>query len=112
MDRLAQLGRPFRRAYAQVAMCGPSRASLLLGIRPERDGVWHNLMPPRRDGSVPIQEHFAANGYVTASIGKVYEPAFADRFTWDELPEARLESGEELEERPDRRGPDPRAGGG
>jgi uncharacterized sulfatase len=68
-----------------------------MGVRPERHGAWHNLMPARPGEGVPIQEHFAAHGYHTAYVGKVYEPAFAERFAWDEVPEPVLASGQRLQ---------------
>jgi uncharacterized sulfatase len=86
IDRLARMGRRFDRAYAQVAMCNPSRASFLSGRSPERlASVWTNADAPRPhlEGAVPIQEHFAANGYYTAYVGKVWETDFAEDFRWD-----------------------------
>jgi arylsulfatase A-like enzyme len=62
----------FARAYAQVAMCSPSRVSLLTGLLPERTGVWQNEDPPRPRLAVPLQEHFAAHGALTVSIGKIF----------------------------------------
>jgi arylsulfatase A-like enzyme len=72
IDRLAARGVRFDRAYAQVAMCSPSRVSLLTGLLPERTGVWQNEDPPRPRLAVPLQEHFAAHGALTISIGKIY----------------------------------------
>jgi len=83
IDRLAAMGRRFDRAYAQVAMCGPSRTSLMTGHDPERLEMWHNLATPNLEGVVPIQEHFAAAGYYTAQIGKVYEGSTGELFHWD-----------------------------
>ena len=40
----------------------PSRVSILTGWRPERTGVWTNVDPPRPEGAVPLQEHFAKHG--------------------------------------------------
>jgi iduronate 2-sulfatase len=85
MDRLAQRGRLFGRAYAQVAMCGPSRMSMMMGWAPERLDMWHNFARPRLDGAVPLQEHFRANGYFTASVGKVYDSASESLTRWDEV---------------------------
>jgi iduronate 2-sulfatase len=99
MDRLAARGVRFDRAYVQVAMCSPSRVSMMTGWRPERTGVWNNLDPPRREGAVPIQEYFAAHGVVTAAVGKVYH--FPESFRWDVHEEHPEVVEEEHEEQPD-----------
>jgi arylsulfatase A-like enzyme len=83
LDRLARLGRRFEHAYAQVAQCSPSRTSLLSGWQPERTNVWNNTLSPRRPGMVPLQEHFGANGYYTAQIGKIWETSHSGDFRWD-----------------------------
>lgn len=112
IDRLASLGRRFDRAYCQVPMCSPSRASLMSGWRPEKINVWDNLEPPRKHlgGAVPLQEHFKAHGYFTAHVGKIYHGPFEADFQWD-LSEHDPGGSEEVEEeepgparRPRRRG--------
>ena len=42
IDRLAAGGTVFRRAYVQQAVCGPSRVSILSGLRPDSTGVSNN----------------------------------------------------------------------
>jgi iduronate 2-sulfatase len=81
IDRLAARGVRFDRAYVPVGMCSPSRVSLFTGWRPERTGVWTNVDPPRPEGAVPLQEHFAAHGAVTAAVGKILH--FPENFRWD-----------------------------
>ena len=39
LDRLAERGLQFNRAYAQQALCAPSRTSLMTGIRPGVRGI-------------------------------------------------------------------------
>ena len=42
LDKLADNGLLFNRAYCQQAICSPSRASLMTGARPETIGVIEN----------------------------------------------------------------------
>ena len=85
IDRLASRGRRFDRAYCQVAMCSPSRMSLMTGWRPERVNVWNNAQDPWGNvrGSTLLQEHFHANGYFTARVGKVYHGKWNESSHWD-----------------------------
>jgi uncharacterized sulfatase len=85
IDRLASLGRRFDRAYAQVAMCSPSRMSFMTGWRPERLDVWNNTTNPwdHSRGAIPMQEHFHASGYFTARVGKIYHGKWNERSVWD-----------------------------
>ena len=69
IDRLANEGVVFTRAYCQVALCGPSRLSLMTGMHP--DGIknygmsksnkieWRDFRP----GVTSIPEQFRNNGY-------------------------------------------------
>ncbi|MEI7906403.1 MAG: sulfatase-like hydrolase/transferase, partial [Bacteroidota bacterium] len=40
IDRLAMRGTIFTQSYCQQAVCGPTRASLLTGLRPDNTKVW------------------------------------------------------------------------
>ena len=74
LDELAADSMTFRRAYCQYPVCGPSRASFLSGLYPETTGVLNNTSDIRksRPDSVSMPEHFKANGYWTASVGKIF----------------------------------------
>lgn len=74
LDRLAREGRLFQRHYVQAAACGPSRCSLLTGLRETRSwDVWQadreRETPPDRPVSFP--DLFRRNGYRTVCIGKI-----------------------------------------
>jgi uncharacterized sulfatase len=110
LDRLARMGRRFDRAYAQIPMCSPSRASVMSGRRPETTGLFGNREPVREAlaGAVPLQEHFAASGYFTARVGKIYHSRYENEFEWDAVEDFAVEA-EELGSRALRNEPD--AGG-
>ncbi|MCA1760460.1 MAG: sulfatase-like hydrolase/transferase, partial [Bacteroidales bacterium] len=40
MDRLAEQGVLFTNAHCQAPLCGPSRASLMTGLRPSTTGIY------------------------------------------------------------------------
>lgn len=73
LDRLAQRGVRFTRAYCQFPLCNPSRVSLLLGRYPTStetvDFAWPALLG--RDW-VTLPEHFRKSGYQVRLLGKVY----------------------------------------
>jgi iduronate 2-sulfatase len=74
IDRLARRGLLFRRAYAQQAVCNPSRASLMTGLRPDTLRVW-DLRTHFRDTRpevVTLPQLFKTHGYFTQSIGKIF----------------------------------------
>ena len=80
IDRLASGGMIFTNSHCQQAVCGPSRASLLTGMRPDYTKVW-DLKTRMRD-MVPdiltIPQHFRNNGYSTVAIGKIFDPRCVD----------------------------------
>ncbi|MBN1938001.1 MAG: sulfatase-like hydrolase/transferase [Candidatus Aminicenantes bacterium] len=85
IDRLAASGVTFTRAYCQQALCNPSRASLLSGLRPDSVKVW-DLRVHFRD-TVPevvtLPEYFRKNGYRAEACGKVFHTNMDDRKAWD-----------------------------
>ncbi len=72
IDRLAREGVLFERAYCQWAVCMPSRASLLTGLRPDSFGGnardWRKIVPD----TVTLPQYFKNSGYFTQSFGKIY----------------------------------------
>jgi arylsulfatase A-like enzyme len=88
IDRLASQGMVFERAYCQQAVCGPTRASLLSGVRPDTSKIYGNNTPVRKamPNVVTLPEHFKNNGYETLSIGKIYHHPSDDRQGWSAEP--------------------------
>ncbi|GAB3945428.1 sulfatase [Spirosoma harenae] len=78
IDRLAHTGLVFNRAYCQQAVCAPSRASMLTGLRPDSIRVWDLNTPVRTHlpNVVTLPQYFKQRGYVTQCIGKIFhDPA-------------------------------------
>ena len=74
IDRLAAEGVRFDRAYCQYPSCGPSRTSVLTGLRPQTTGMINNRMSFRelaRD-AVTLPQLFKKNGYFTGRVGKIF----------------------------------------
>ena len=74
LDRLAATGLIFERAYCQVPVCNPSRASIMTGKAPQALRIWNN--EPHFRGMYPkvktLPQQFEEAGYYTAGIGKIY----------------------------------------
>lgn len=75
IDRMAERGTMFTRAYAQQAVCSPSRVSVLTGLRPDSTWVWelHQQFRRRMPEVVTLPQHFKNNGYITVGVGKVFD---------------------------------------
>lgn len=86
IDRIASQGIVFNRAYCQQAVCSPSRSSLLTGKRPDATKVWdlETHFRVALPDTVTLPQHFKANGYHTAALGKVYHRGFEDGRSWSE----------------------------
>ena len=80
LDRLANEGVRFTRAYCQYPICGPSRASFMSGLYPETNGVLNNNDQPGsyKKETLALANHpsmagfFRENGYFTARVSKIY----------------------------------------
>jgi len=81
IDRLASMGTVFLNNYCQQAVCGPTRASLMTGKRPDYTKVWDlkTTMRSINPDIVSIPQYFASQGYSTQGIGKVYDPRCVDK---------------------------------
>lgn len=79
IDRLAAQGVLFSNAHCQAPLCGPSRASLMTGLRPSTTGIYgmsndekvRSENPATKD-IVFLPEYFKNNGYHTMGIGKLF----------------------------------------
>ena len=84
IDALAARGTLFERAYVQVALCMPSRVSVMTGQRPDTTGVvdfsvrFRDVQPD----VVTLPQHFRAHGYKAVAFGKIFHNN--DKASWSE----------------------------
>ncbi len=88
IDKLAESGLTFNRAYCNIPVCGASRASIMSGLRPNSHrfldySCWQDKDVP---GVVSLPMHFKNNGYTTVSLGKIYHHATDGKGSWSEAP--------------------------
>jgi len=109
MDRLASQGVLFTNAHCQAPLCGPSRASLMTGLRPSTTGIYGMIDDNKIKSDNPatadikfLPEYFKEQGYYTMGIGKLFHshapdglfdesggrykgfgPLPEERFVWD-----------------------------
>ena len=70
LRRIAEAGITFTRAFAASPTCAPSRAALLTGLMPMRNGAMLNHQPPRRDVK-KLPAYLQQLGYEVVAFGKV-----------------------------------------
>lgn len=74
LDRLAATGVCFERAYNQLPLCNPTRASVMTGLRPDTIKVY-DLDRHFRDevpDAVTLSQCFMQNGWWAGRVGKIY----------------------------------------
>ena len=80
VDRLASEGVTFQRAYCQYPVCGPSRASLMSGLYPNRTQMLgnSNRIGSYRASNPDLADHpsiggfLRRNGYVSLRVSKIF----------------------------------------
>ena len=79
MDRLAKEGITFTSSYCQQAICGATRASIMLGMRPDKTRVWDLVTDFRQvnPNAISMPQYFKSMGYETAAMGKIYHMSSA-----------------------------------
>ncbi len=109
IDRLASQGVLFTNAHCQAPLCGPSRASIMTGLRPSTTGIYGMIPDDQIRSDNPatkeilfLPEYFQQHGYYTMGIGKLFHqhapeglfdesggrvkgfgPLPEERFVWD-----------------------------
>jgi uncharacterized sulfatase len=74
IDRLASTGVRFDRAYNQLPLCNPTRASVMTGLRPDTIKVYDLDQHFREEvpDAVTLSQQFMKSGYFAARVGKIY----------------------------------------
>lgn len=85
IDRLAANGVIFRNAHCQAPLCGPSRASVLTGLRPSTTGIYGMIedndiqsVNPLTASTVFMHQYFKNAGYYLMGVGKIFHRHFPD----------------------------------
>lgn len=81
LDRLAQQGMRFAHAHVSIAVCQPSRQSMLTGLYPHHNGALG--FDPIREDVTTLPEILRDAGYYNGIIGKVEHCQPAHKFAWD-----------------------------
>lgn len=90
IDALAAAGVVFDRAFAQIAVCGPSRNSFMTGRRPDRSQSWNFINHFREDHPewTTLPGLFLRAGGVALGVGKTLHPmlppAYDSNQSWSE----------------------------
>lgn len=90
IDKLASRGVLFTNAHCQAPLCGPSRASIMTGLRPSSTGIYGMVDDNKikadnkyTDNVIFLPEYFKNQGYHTMGIGKLFHQHAPD-FLFDE----------------------------
>ena len=85
IDALASTGLTFDRAYAQQAVCGPSRNSFMSGRRPDRSRSWNFINHFREDHPewTSLPGVFRKAGALALGAGKTYHPKLPPAYDSD-----------------------------
>lgn len=87
IDKLAEQGILFERAYCNVPVCGASRASLLTGTRPTKSRYLRHDTSAEKDNpnAITLPAFFKDNGYYTIARSKVFGFPDDSENSWNEL---------------------------
>lgn len=106
IDRLAQRGVVFEKAYCNQALCAPSRNSLMSGMRPTSMGIYDlaTFFRSAVPDAVTVAQYFQKHGYRTEAVGKIMHPAHGnheDAASWS-VPHFWADSGAYLAKKTNR----------
>jgi N-sulfoglucosamine sulfohydrolase len=101
IDKLASRGMRFTNAHVNIAVCQPSRQSIMTGRFPHRNGA--EGFDPIADDVQTLQESLHRAGYLNGILGKEVHLRPKHKYHWDYyVTEADLASGAGIGRSPDR----------
>ncbi|XP_061690226.1 iduronate 2-sulfatase isoform X2 [Syngnathoides biaculeatus] len=85
IDQLASKSHVFLKAFAQQAVCAPSRTSMLTSRRPDTTRLYDfkSYWRVHAGNYTTLPQYFKSQGYTTMSVGKVFHPGIASNHTDD-----------------------------
>nr|XP_046262551.1 iduronate 2-sulfatase [Scatophagus argus] len=85
IDQLASKSQVFLNAFAQQAVCAPSRVSMLTSRRPDTTRLYdfNSYWRVHSGNYTTMPQYFKSEGYFTMSVGKVFHPGIASNYTDD-----------------------------
>ena len=87
IDRLANKGTAFTRAYTAAPGCSPSRNALLYGVEPFHSGLYpfyeHDIHEQLMSKYTSLPRLLKTNGYTTLGAGKIHHGNLEDPREWD-----------------------------
>lgn len=85
LDRLIKRGTLFTNAQTQSPLCGPSRVSIMTGLRPSTTGIYgliadNNVKPSSEttQKNIFLHQYFKDHGYYTMGRGKIFHHNIPD----------------------------------
>lgn len=101
LDRLAKGGMQFNHAHVNIAVCQPSRQSIMTGRYPHRNGA--EGFDPIADTVPTLQENLRTAGYLNGILGKEIHLKPKHRYCWDHyITQGQLASGAGIGRSPER----------
>jgi arylsulfatase A-like enzyme len=102
LDKLADSGVRFDKAYCQYPLCNPSRVSMLTGRHPGSTGVLGNRtwFGDKHPEFVSLPKHFKNNGYTSVRVGKIFHGGIDDTEAWSINGQLRTLAGTPKDENP------------
>ncbi|WP_271079559.1 sulfatase [Aurantiacibacter sp. MUD61] len=89
IDAFAESALLFENAFVSQAVCGPSRAALMTGLRPDTTGITTLQQPVSETvpDAVTMSQTFLNAGYESIGIGKIYHHRDDDMEGWTDRPD-------------------------